>query len=53
MERKVKIGLIGLGNIGSSYVRLLKDLKEVEVVGVCDIIKEKADKFAINGGYWA
>lgn len=45
---KVKVGLIGLGNMGSSYVRMLKGLENVDVVGVCDIIKAKSDKFALE-----
>lgn len=45
-QRKLKIGLIGLGNIGSLHVSNLKIIDNVEVVGVCDIIKEKADKRA-------
>ena len=44
--RKVKIGLIGLGNIGSHHASYLKDMNNVELVGVCDLIPEKADKFA-------
>ena len=45
-KKKVKLALVGLGNIGSTYMRYLKELDNVEVVGVCDIIKEKADKYA-------
>ncbi len=43
---KVKLGLIGLGNIGSHHANYLKDMENVELVGVCDIIPEKADHFA-------
>ena len=46
MTEKVRIGIIGLGNIGSSHLRYLKDLPEAELIGVCDIVPEKADKFA-------
>lgn len=45
-QQKVKIGLIGLGNIGSHHANYLKDMDQVELVGVCDLIPEKADKFA-------
>jgi predicted dehydrogenase len=45
-QRKVKLGLIGLGNMGSGHAAYLKDMDNVEMVGVCDIVKEKADKFA-------
>lgn len=43
---KVKIGLVGLGNIGALHARYLKDLPNVELVGVCDIDRAKADSFA-------
>lgn len=45
-QRRLKIGLIGLGNIGGLHVSYLKTINSVEVVGVCDIIKEKADERA-------
>lgn len=48
LQRKVKLGLIGLGNIGSTHAGYLKNMDNVEVVGVCDIIREKADKFAAD-----
>ncbi|MCZ8515469.1 Gfo/Idh/MocA family oxidoreductase [Paenibacillus filicis] len=46
-KKKVKIGLIGLGAIGAgTYVPILKNNEQVEVVGVCDTVKEKADQYA-------
>lgn len=47
--KRLKIAIIGLGNMGSSHVRTLISLDYVELVGVCDIIEEKADKFAEIG----
>ena len=47
---KVKIGVIGLGNMGSGHLRYLTDLQGAELVGVCDVVKEKADKFAASCG---
>jgi predicted dehydrogenase len=43
---KVKIGVVGLGNMGSGHLRYLNDLPEAELIGVCDTTTEKADKFA-------
>lgn len=43
---KVKIGVVGLGNMGSSHLKYLTQLEDAQLVGVCDIVKEKADKFA-------
>jgi predicted dehydrogenase len=46
-DKKVKIGLIGLGAIGAgTYVPILKNGSGIEVVGVCDTVKEKADQYA-------
>jgi predicted dehydrogenase len=45
-NRRLKLGLIGLGNIGTQHANYLKELEDVELVGVCDIIKEKADNYA-------
>lgn len=47
-DRKLKVGLIGLGNMGSSHARDLTLMENVELVGVCDIVKELADKFAVS-----
>ncbi|MBU3113280.1 Gfo/Idh/MocA family protein [Clostridium lacusfryxellense] len=48
-KKKLKIGLIGLGNIGAGqHIKYLPKMDNVEVVGVCDIIKEKADRFAAD-----
>jgi predicted dehydrogenase len=46
MSKKLKLGIVGLGNMGSSHVSTLMQLENVELVGVCDIIHEKADYFA-------
>ncbi|HEY5561687.1 MAG TPA: Gfo/Idh/MocA family oxidoreductase [Clostridiaceae bacterium] len=47
-QRKIKLGLIGLGNMGSAHAAYLKDMNNIELVGVCDIVKEKADKYALE-----
>jgi predicted dehydrogenase len=49
-QQKVKVGLIGLGNMGSTHARDLADMPDVELVGVCDIVREKADAFAASCG---
>jgi len=49
-DRKLKVGLIGLGNMGSGHARDLTAMENVELVGVCDLVKEKADKFAASCG---
>ncbi|WP_186445856.1 Gfo/Idh/MocA family protein [Paenibacillus cremeus] len=49
-NRKLKIGLIGLGNIGGHHVNYLSTMDNVELVGVCDINKAKADEVAAKAG---
>lgn len=44
--RKVKLGVIGLGGMGSSHLKYLTQMETVEVVAVCDVVHEKADKAA-------
>ncbi|MBS1369165.1 MAG: Gfo/Idh/MocA family oxidoreductase [Lentisphaeria bacterium] len=48
--RKVKIGIIGLGNMGSTHVKLIRDLPEAELAAVCDIDRDRADAKAQEAG---
>jgi len=42
----VRIGFIGCGGNGTGHLRRLKTMDDVEIVGVCDIVEERADKAA-------
>ncbi|MFX1539095.1 MAG: Gfo/Idh/MocA family protein, partial [Promethearchaeota archaeon] len=42
----MKVGLIGCGGIAPSHLHVYKTVKDVEVVGVCDINLERAKKLA-------
>jgi len=44
--KKTRIALIGCGNIGRFHLEHFKQMPEVELVGVCDLIIEKAEVFA-------
>jgi predicted dehydrogenase len=47
----LKIGIVGLGNIGNTHARVYQDLKDMaQIVAVCDILKERADKAAAAYG---
>ena len=46
----VKVGVVGVGNIGSIHAQVYKDNPKAELVAVCDIIKEKADAAAQKFG---
>jgi predicted dehydrogenase len=42
--KKIKIGFVGVGCISGIYLRNLTNMfKEVEIVGVCDLIRERAE----------
>jgi predicted dehydrogenase len=45
-ERKISIGLVGLGNIGATHAKILKEMNNVHIAGVCDLVQEKADTYA-------
>ena len=46
----LKIGIVGVGNIGSQHGQCYKNNPKCEVVACCDIIPERADKGAANFG---
>ncbi len=47
---KLRVGIVGLGGIGNTHARVYKELPEVEIVAVCDILKDRADKAAAAYG---
>jgi len=43
--RKVKVAMIGVGSISGIYLQNLTHVfKEVELVGLCDLVPERAEK---------
>ena len=43
--KKIKVGFVGVGCISPIYLEnLTKLFKEVEIAGVCDLIRERAEK---------
>ncbi|MBN1873597.1 MAG: Gfo/Idh/MocA family oxidoreductase [Anaerolineae bacterium] len=47
---KVKLAVIGIGNIGNLHLRNIEHEPKVELVAVCDIVPEKADAAAEKYG---
>lgn len=45
-SKKVKIGIIGTGWIAESHIAALKEMPDVEVVALADIVPGKAEAFA-------
>lgn len=48
--RKLKIGIIGAGNIAGSHINALMGIEEVEIIAVADIDSEKAEVLASKCG---
>ena len=46
----VKVGLIGCGNVSGAYLLHLRQSLYVELVSVCDTVRERAQKRAIEHG---
>jgi predicted dinucleotide-utilizing enzyme len=37
--------MIGVGSIGGIYLKNIRDMfREIELIGVCDLVREKAEK---------
>jgi predicted dehydrogenase len=43
---KVRLGIIGIGNIAGLHLGNLPKIRNVELTAVCDVVKDKADKAA-------
>jgi predicted dehydrogenase len=46
MAKKIKVGIIGTGQIGKSHVRNYQGIPEAEIVAVCDLRKSEAKRVA-------
>ena len=46
----LKVAIVGLGGIGNRHAQVYEKREDTELVAVCDIIKEKADKAAEKYG---
>ena len=43
-DRKVKVGVVGLGNMGSQHLVYISNIPTMELAACCDIVPEKAQK---------
>lgn len=46
----LNVAIVGLGGIGNTHARVYQEHPECEIVAVCDILKERADKGAETYG---
>lgn len=49
-EKKLNVAVVGLGGIGNTHARCYKKNPHVQLVAVCDILKDRADKAAAEYG---
>ncbi len=50
MNERIKIGVIGVGHLGQTHARLLKQVKTADLVGVYDVDRTKAENIAAELG---
>lgn len=48
--RRVRVGIVGVGGMGSAHAHILSDFPGVELVAVCDIKRDRADQIAAKYG---
>lgn len=50
-EKKLKLGIVGLGHLGKIHLKCAKDLAEIEIVGIYDVdlntARETSEKFEV------
>ncbi len=55
MEKKIKVGIIGVGSISNVHIQSYQQIKEVELVAFCDIneqrLKYMMEKYHVTRGY--
>lgn len=50
MDKKLNFAIVGCGVIAPCHVSAIKSIEDANLYSVCDIIPEKADKFAEDNG---
>ena len=46
----IRVGVVGTGSLGRHHVRILSELAEAELVGICDLRRDVADALAREHG---
>ena len=44
MDKKLRIGVVGVGGMGNLHISCYKEMQNVEVVGLCDIVEGRAEE---------
>lgn len=46
----LKVGIVGVGNIGKTHAAVYRENPATEIVAVCDVVKDTADQAAVQFG---
>jgi predicted dehydrogenase len=49
-ERKIRVGVVGVGALGQTHARIYSQLPEVELIGICDANPARAEEIARQYG---
>ena len=49
---KINVGVVGVGHLGSLHAKLYKQVKQANLVGVCDVDKKTAQKIGKKNNCW-
>lgn len=44
MDKRIKIGIVGIGHVGKEHARILASLPQAELIGVCDTDSSKKER---------
>ncbi len=44
MDKRIKVGVIGIGHVGKEHARILASLPQAELIGVCDTDSSKKER---------
>ena len=50
MDKRVKVGVVGIGHLGNYHLQKYQKLENVRIIGVADVDRSKADKAAAAFG---
>ena len=48
--KKIRCAVVGLGAIGPTHIKSIQEIENAELYAVCDIVPEKAEKYAAENG---
>jgi len=50
MSKQIRVGVVGIGHLGNYHLQKYQKMENVEIVGVSDVDRSRADKAAATFG---